>query len=185
MNPKPIEKRAYWFLGIYFLVILLVLAFAPYSRAGDLDGSLTVGIGKSVLSRQPFERYGAFGVRYGGETWKAQASGGYWLALAENEKASPFASLQTGVEIEGKSGGTLSVMFGPAWIKNPDSKLAGNFQFHLTFGGGVANVLGYRLMWEWQHFSNAGIKQPNNGRDILSLKLIFPLWTPALPYDGP
>lgn len=158
----------------FWLLSLLLLASS--ALAADLDATVSIGMGKSVLNHKAFERVGSLGVKYGGSTWKLQANGGYWLALNEGEKASLFSSLQGGIEVVGKSGTFASVMFGPAWIQNPDSKLSGNFQFHPTFGFGIKNEGGYTLAFVWQHFSNAGIVLPNMGRDLLTLQAAFPLY---------
>lgn len=160
----------------HYLFIAAITLLSSSSLASNLDATLSVGMGKSVLKQKAFERVGSIGVRYGWNTWKLQANGGYWLALAENEKASLFTSLQGGVEVVGKDGVFASVMFGPALIQTPDNKLSGHFQFHPTFGIGIKNTDNYALSFMWQHFSNAGIILPNAGRDLLTLQAIFSLY---------
>jgi len=159
---------------VFGLLALVVSTNCDIATAADLDVSLSVGMGKSVLNHIAFERVGILGIRYG-NTWKVQANGGYWLALAQGEKASMFTSLQGGLEVVGESGVFASVMFGPAWVQNPDVKLSGHFQFHPVFGFGVKNSKGYSLAFAWQHFSNAGIILPNMGRDLLTGQVTIPI----------
>lgn len=156
-----------------FLAILLT--FMPLqSLAAPIDLTVVAGIGKNVLGHQPFERYGALGVRWG-NAWKVQANGGYWLALADGEKAAAFTSLQGGLEVVGQGGTFAQLMFGPGVISHIDSKLGGHFQFHLVGGVGMKDSGGHGLSFLWTHFSNAGVVMPNNGRDLLTIQLIAPL----------
>lgn len=157
------------------ITLLLALLMPSYSVAAVLDGTLNVGIGKNVLQRQPFERYAAAGVRYGG-SWKVAANGGYWLALADGERSSWFGSVQGGLEVQGQGGTTAAIFFGPSYVHQDDSKLSGHFQFHTTFSVGV-KAGGLGIVYEWVHFSNAGIKLPNNGRDLWTAKIIVPFKT--------
>jgi hypothetical protein len=158
------------------LSLIALFAGAVKARAAELDATLGVGMGKSVLDKRAFERFGTLGVRYGGTSWKLQGNGGYWLALQPGEQSSVFGSVQGGVEVVGQSGTFAQVMFGPALVQNPDSKLAGHFQFHLAAGAGVKNSAGYGLAFIWNHLSNAGLVQPNMGRDLLTAQLLIPLY---------
>jgi hypothetical protein len=164
------------------LLILSLLFLSSIANAASLDAMLGVGMGKSVLDKRAFERYATLGVRYGNE-WKVQANGGYWLALNEGESKSLYGSMQGGVEVVGDGGLFASIMFGPAIIQNPDAKLSGHFQFHLTPGVGVKSDSGYELFFTWHHFSNAGLAKdkngkmlPNFGRDLLTLQLAIPIY---------
>ena len=158
-----------------FLALFLLMLLSGCATAG-LDATVGAGIGKDVLSHQPFERYGTLGVRYG-DVWKTQANAGYWLAFNE-QNSSLYTSLQGGLEVVGQGGTFAQFMFGPAYIGQDDSKLTGHFQFHMTGGVGVKNVDNYGISFLWTHFSNAGIEQPNLGRDLLTLQLIIPLHSP-------
>jgi len=151
------------------------MLFPLKAHSEGVELLVTVGIGKDVAAHQPFERLGMLGIRCGGPTWKVKTNAGYWLALAEGQKASIFGSLQAEYEVRSASGATLSWAFGPAGIQNPDAKLSGHFQFHFTFAAGLVQIGGQSVRLTWEHFSNAGIVLPNNGRDIWGLNSAFPL----------
>lgn len=154
----------------------ILLVWSCLSSAASLDSVIGVGIGKDVLSPgHGFERYATLGVQYGA-TWKLRANASYYLALAEGQVSSYVTSLQGGAEVVNTSGQYASVFFGPANISQPDSKLSGHLQFHATFGFGVKDAsTGCGLGLAWVHLSNAGIEQPNLGRDLITLQLSIPL----------
>lgn len=135
------------------------------------------GVGKNILTKEPggFERMGRLGIQYG-SAWKIALNGGYWLAQAPGEKASHFAALQGGLQVVGSSGMVTKFMIGPSWVQNPDSKLSGHFQFNPVFGIGMTDSASRTLMLEWSHWSNAGWKLPNLGRDIICLTASVPLY---------
>jgi len=155
------------------ILALFLLMLSGCATAG-LDATVGAGIGKDVVGHKPFERYGTLGVRYG-DVWKTQLNGGHWLALADDQKSATFGSLQGGLEVVGSGGTFAQFMFGPALISESDSKLAGHFQFHMTGGVGVKSDGKYGLSFLWTHFSNAGIEQPNLGRDLLTIQIIVPI----------
>ena len=113
------------------LIFAILFNSFNFAQAEDLSGHVSVGMGKSVLDARTFERLGAIGVSYG-NTWRVQANGGYWFAPAAGERSSLYGSLQGGLEVVGDGGTFAGIMFGPAVIQADDSKLSGNFQFHLT-----------------------------------------------------
>jgi len=156
-------------------ILLLSLLLSINSYAASLDIVPQVGIGKNVIAHEPFERFFDLGLRYGAE-WKAQINGGYWLALAPNEKASWFLSAQGGVEVVSQTGLMALLMIGPAYVRNLDHKTCSHFQFHIFFGAGIKSESGIGIMGGWTHFSNAGLKAPNNGRDLITLVLTVPLY---------
>lgn len=162
--------------SFWIATLLTLMISASAQAASEADLMLGVGMGKSVLDQQGnFERLGTLGVRYG-SVWKIQANGGYWYAPALGDRSSLYGSLQGGVEVVGEGGMFAQVMFGPGIIQHPDDKLAGHFQFHLSTGAGIKSEQGYTLALVWNHLSNAGILQPNLGRDLLTLQVGIPLW---------
>ena len=159
-------------------ILFAFLLVSSVAQAASLDALVGAGVGKNILAQHaPFERFGTLGIRYGG-AWKIQANGGYYLALAEGERSAWMGSLQTGLEVVGDGGTYGQLMFGPAYVSQDDSKLSGRFQFHLTGGVGVKNDDGYGIGVMWNHLSNAGIKQPNMGRDMITAQLTIPIWRP-------
>lgn len=156
------------------LISILFLMIISYP-ASALDLLVGAGIGKDVLApHQPFERYGTLGLRYG-DVWKLQTNGGYYLTTAEGQRPSYYTSLQTGMEVVSLGGQFGSLMFGPAYLSQPDDHLSGHFQFHLTGGIGFKNTTNWGIGSYWTHFSNAGISQPNLGRDLLTGQLTIPI----------
>lgn len=156
-----------------FLTLVLSLFTA---NAADLDAIVAAGVGKSILDKhQAFERYGQVGIRYGGP-WKIQVSGGGYATTGDGERSSFYGSVQTGLDVVSDSGTFGQMLAGPGYVSRDDSKLTGNFQFHLTGGVGYKNTSGYGLGVMWNHFSNAGTKLPNLGRDIISVQMILPLY---------
>lgn len=179
-HQDPFTNRLEWVgIGLVAAVLGLMFLLTP-ARAATLDLSLSAGIGKSVLAHEAFERYGALGVEYG-SAWRARANAGYWFSPAPGTRSSPFLSFQGGPEIVSESGFTAAFRLGPAWIAHPDSQLSGHWQFHMTFGAGLKDRGGRSIRAEWNHWSNAGLKLPNMGRDILVLSVTFPVWGGGKP----
>lgn len=156
-------------------VLLLALFSGCASSRKSLDGTLTVGVGNGIVSHKPFERYAAGTISYGTEVWKGKINGGYWMALAEDERSSLFCSTQLELQVVGNSGITMFVAVGPGYIQNLDHKNSGHFQIHSTFGIGVLNLSGVRLGPVWDHKSDAGKTRPNDGRDIIGLQAVIPI----------
>lgn len=84
-----------------------------------------------------------------------------------------FTNVAGGYELRAKSGNYLSAFIGPAAISQVDSKLGSWYQFKIDFGVGIKVDSGKALGFHYEHFSNAGIVQPNIGRDILALSVQF------------
>jgi hypothetical protein len=141
-----------------------------------LSSVLSVGVGKSILEKhKSFERYSGIGIRYGSSI-VAQANGGYYLATGTRERSSWYGSVQGGLVVTNESGFHGQMLAGPTYIDKDDSKITGHFQFHLTGGVGIENTSRYGLDIVWNHFSNAGMKQPNYGRDFITLQAIIPIY---------
>ncbi len=161
-------------------LMLCLLMVCGMAQASELDGVLGVGIGKNVISHQPFERMGSLGVQYG-SSWVVRASGGYWMATADGDKSSLYGSMQGGLQVWGEGGTYANMLFGPALISNPDDyHNSGIFQFNLSAAVGIKSVNAYGITVEWRHWSNAGMIMPNAGRDILTACILIPLWRSKL-----
>ncbi len=89
-------------------------------------------------------------------------------------RPSVFTQAQIGLSIRPKDGGLYaSIYFGPGYISNPDSLLGGHFQFVEQLSIGLCDSRGVRLSIFVKHFSNAGIEQPNLGRNFTGLQAEF------------
>lgn len=65
--------------------------------------------------------------------------------------------------------------FGPGAISQTDSRLGSHFQFGLDLGVGFREPHTKATIGvNYKHISNAGIKQPNLGRDFVMLKVGIP-----------
>lgn len=153
--------------------ILLTFLSASIGHAADLSGHFGVGLGKSILDKSQFERMGRIGLSYGG-TWRVQANVGYYMDPRAFEQSSVFTSLQGGLKVVTNSGVFCTFMAGPAYLHRDGGPLSGRLQFHESFGCGVEGSW-YTLSGEWDHLSNAGIKQPNRGRDMIGIYASFPI----------
>ena len=66
-----------------------------------------------------------------------------------------------------------SLYFGPAFITSPDTVLATNFQFALEGNLMLIDNRSMGLGITIKHFSNAGIVQPNIGRNFVGARVLF------------
>lgn len=76
-----------------------------------------------------------------------------------------------GVSTMSRSGMFLKVFFGPLLLTNWDDRLGGLFQFNNDLELGLKGQNGFAIGVNYKHISNAGITQPNLGRDFILLKL--------------
>jgi hypothetical protein len=64
--------------------------------------------------------------------------------------------------------------FGPCYFQRTDGKLSGNLQFALNIGAGWRDPdTKSEIGINWKHFSNAGLKQPNVGIDLLMFSIAW------------
>ena len=64
--------------------------------------------------------------------------------------------------------------WGLALITHTDSKLSTPYQFMQDLGLGFEGDNKVRIGLNYKHISNAGIKEPNRGRDFLQIKIQIP-----------
>jgi hypothetical protein len=98
---------------------------------------------------------------------------GYFKDPSDSARSSGYAASGLGVEIDSYLYG--SFYFGPALISCPDNLLAGNLQFNTDLTIGLKDKRGLKLGVGYKHLSNAGIKEPNIGREFVYMGLTFPI----------
>ncbi len=163
------------------LISALVLILIPLKKTEAAQDSFFiqagVGVGhpdkeasadKSRLIEVGGERhYKIFDARFGmgGFTDKTKYPG---------VRPSVFTQVQVGLSTRPKEGGLYAgIYFGPGFISNPDSMLGGHFQFVEQVNVGLSDLRGVRVGFFVKHFSNAGIEQPNKGRNFVGLQAAF------------
>ncbi len=84
------------------------------------------------------------------------------------QSSSPFTAYSMGIKVDA---GYLYVenLFGIGLISRTDTLLSTNFEFTEELGAGIQDKLGKYIGLTVKHFSNAGIQQPNIGRNFMLL----------------
>lgn len=95
---------------------------------------------------------------------------GYWKDPVNS--SSVYGSYQIGLVATNK---TLYADFftGPSLITTPDARLSTPFEFKHDLGIGIVGKEKVRVGINYSHLSNAGIREPNRGRDSIQVKLVF------------
>lgn len=94
---------------------------------------------------------------------------GAWTDIDQGRYSSPFASALLGKRFGNYDTFNATALLGIAVIGYPDSVLSTPFEFTEEV------ILGYKCVGiGFKHFSNAGIKEPNHGREYVSLTIAFP-----------
>jgi hypothetical protein len=150
------------------LILGLILAVTPFKAVATDAFSLRMGTDLThykdqtsiySLGYETFDRHG----------WGAKIEGGGWTDIADDRRCSPFGAVLVGKQFGDYRGLNLTGLVGAGIIGAPDAALSTTFQFteEVTVGYDVVG-LGFK------HFSNAGIKEPNQGRDYFFVNLAFP-----------
>lgn len=151
----------------HLILFLLLISTA------QADLVLNAGAGSSILGIKgpaPFERVGKIGWQFGDSAF-IRPEFGYFMSGGYGE-SSGFFSLLFGVKAKATTGTMLSLAVGPTDLLNPDNQLlSGHFQNQIE--GCVGIEMDFYLGACYTHLSNAGIVQPNRGRDFLMLQLRF------------
>ncbi len=109
-----------------------------------------------------------------GEAMKIKTEFGGWISKQDGRSSSLYTSISWGYRVASQSGPFFEAFVGPTWISKPDSQLGSHLQIShdLSFGwlkDGWGVGLGFK------HISNAGMSQPNRGRDFLGFRFLIPL----------
>lgn len=98
---------------------------------------------------------------------------GGWVDIAgRGRSSSGYAAYQLGVETDGSV--FARVMAGPAVITTPDAYLGGYLAFTEDFYFGLRGSNNNTVGILYKHISNAGLFQPNVGRDIAGVQISIP-----------
>ncbi len=153
---------------------LKTIAILFFAHAAPAYASVfaSVGMGRAVLAHQPFERFASVGYKTNGEI-QVKGEAGFYLDYENERHATFFGSASGGYELQTKNGTFVSAFIGPAAISQKDRKLGSHLQFAIDFGVGVKMDSGKALGLHFKHLSNAGIWQPNIGRDLLAVEMQF------------
>ncbi len=150
------------------LFATLALSVLPFPGAPGDSTTLRMGTDLTHYANETsmysvgFQHFEANGLGY-----KLDAGG--WTESASDRKSAPFGSVLVGKRFGSVNGINMTNLIGVAVIGIPDSALSTTFQFTEEAAVGYKAVgLGYK------HFSNAGIKEPNHGRDYIYLNFAFP-----------
>jgi len=107
------------------------------------------------------------------EGFKQRFNGGFWLdSQGQGRSSSGFAGYQWGFEVDNDVFQS-SVFAGPTLITSPDSYLGGIFQFNESLFFGIKDRFDNSIGMFYNHFSSAGIENPNKGRDFMGVEIKF------------
>lgn len=167
-------KRA----SLVFSCALSMLLVTPASQA--LDG-ITVQIGESSENTTTYRIGAQF--EFGRTLWQSDGGGvqldGYWDAGvtrwssldATSLTLTPMFRLSFGASNGGVTpfieGGIGASYFTETDLGDQD--LGGKFQFEDRLGAGLRFATGSEVGVRYYHYSNAGLKQPNDGIDMAAL----------------
>jgi lipid A 3-O-deacylase len=164
----------------WLLIPGLLLLFSGHARGGQLVDEITFGLGHSrnginILRtglRHDFDR-AWFGSDYGWLSAYAEASINYWFNDGEKVVAGAVSPVFTYTfhKISATLYPYVEGGIGAALISNTtinDKDLSTNFQFEDRVGIGIkSKKLNFTI--RFMHYSNADLKKPNSGIDILLL----------------
>jgi len=163
----------------WLLLLCLMLPSISFADEYDLGKGtfFKYGVGRQTPDQLNVSQVKMFSAGYQSpllyifeQKWEA----GLWSDTVGNgRKSSGFGGWSMGVE---PKLGTFYVhsFWGLIGITSTDTMLSTNFQFMQDLGIGVRDARGVSLGAGYKHISNAGIKQPNRGRDFFFAQLQIP-----------
>jgi hypothetical protein len=112
-------------------------------------------------------RWWVYQLEVGG--WADKGNGG-----AKNLKGSFYTAASIGVEVLLETV-FARILVGPTFISHTDARLSTNFQIHHEFSLGIRGKNGLGIGLLLKHFSNGGIRLPNESRDFYGFLVQFPM----------
>lgn len=155
-------------------MIKLLIAFLTITAArANEQLDLKYGLGVFTEDAKPgLVKY--FGLSYTNDFMykplSQRAELGVWADANSARSSSGIFSYMLGLQVK-PSIFYLESFWGMAMITNTDARLSTNFQFAHDLGVGLKDNQGRYLGVTWKHISNAGIQQPNQGRDFILIQV--------------
>lgn len=101
--------------------------------------------------------------------------GGY-LGSKKTDMDTGYGCVQFGASLRPFKWMFVENYFGPCYFNAAKGNITGPLQFATNIGSGWRDpITGSEIGLNWKHFSNAGIKRPNIGHDLIMLSLAFGL----------
>lgn len=154
------------------LALLLGLFIASPCYAGSWYAQWGAGIMAPEQDSLGEIKYVEFGSRQVGDNFVRQIGIGGWVDGTKKEgvQNSQYFQWLWGVEVENR-GRRVSYLVGPAVIVKTDSLMGSwyHVSHELSYGWVDEHFIGIVL----KHYSNAGLKRPNVGRNFIGLKVEF------------
>lgn len=179
-------KTTAWTILLAIALLLPGLARAEV----DLDASIVRNVafnpknvyaefGTGVMNSSQTEysqvKYGELGLRKRfNDTFEYDSGVGLWSDASRypGAKSSLYLVARLGIEPHLRNL-VVGYYLGPAFVTTPDTVLASNLQVSQELIVGVRDARNVRIYISVKHFSNAGILQPNKGRNFVGLGVQF------------
>lgn len=157
---------------VFVLVFILVIFIGSKVYADEFSFSYGLGAGESAKNSISETKVAEFSYReYLYLPFYLAYEVGGWLDNAGNGRlSSQFMSFGPGYLVD-LNWLEIRNSYGVSYITDPDIYLGGPFQFHGELYLGFRDKLGDGIGIKYNHFSSAGIYQPNTGRDFVLLEL--------------
>lgn len=110
-----------------------------------------------------------------GELFRHKGAIGLWADAHDDRSSAGYASYSVGVRVE-PAFLFLESYWGVSYVTHQDGRISLSFpNFVQDLGVGFRDSKGRTLGFNYKHFSNAGLKSPNRGRDFITIHVGFPL----------
>lgn len=166
-----ITSKLAWFL-VGFFSALAVNAQPVYSS--EFNFKYGIGVLLPTDSVSQVKHFSAEVVDPVSKHVKQKAGLGLWADPHSKRSSAGYLSYSLGIRAE-PSIFYLESFWGVSLISNTDGRLSLPFNFTQDFGVGLRDSEGRLVGANYKHFSNAGLKTPNHGRDFVSIQVGFPI----------
>lgn len=166
---KAEDAISFLFGAIIVLTIASILIASSISHAYELGLKYGVGFGVPNATDTTEAKLVSFDLSNElGSLFRHKLSAGAWIDPHPefNRSSATFSSYSIGLRVE-PGYFYFEDYAGLALISETDSMLSTNFEFTEEVGMGVKDNEGRFFGLEYRHFSNAGIQDPNKGRDFV------------------
>lgn len=160
------------------LILAMILFLAPSLSIAGHGSFLKYGLGFNAPDQNSLADIKLISLGYQGELFlidqKFEFGGWADNTGHTGSKNGGFGSWSIGLDPRLSIPFYINWFSGVALITSPDALLGSCFQFTHDFGVGFRDNRGVSLGFYYKHFSNAGIVQPNRGRDFFGTQLQIP-----------